>query len=111
MTSLELRGVSKSYGRKAVLADVSHTFAAGLTLLIGPSGAGKSTLLRLIATAERPNRGAIAWEGRSGNGAPIKAAPAAAVRPKRRRVKLRMVIWAPLPVFAGRTIETADRPC
>lgn len=69
MASLELRGVSKSYGRKAVLADVSHNFTPGLTLLTGPSGAGKSTLLRLIATAERPNRGTIAWEGRSGQSA------------------------------------------
>jgi len=61
--SLELRGVSKNYGRKAVLADVSHTFTPGLTLLTGPSGAGKSTLLRLLATVERPNRGAIHWNG------------------------------------------------
>lgn len=69
MASLELRGVSKSYSRKVVLAEVSHTFTPGLTLLTGPSGAGKSTLLRLIATAERPNRGAISWEGRAGRAA------------------------------------------
>jgi ABC-type multidrug transport system ATPase subunit len=66
MASLELKSVTKSYGGKHVLADVSLSFAPGLTLLTGPSGAGKSTLLRLIATAERPNRGAIAWDGRSG---------------------------------------------
>lgn len=65
MASLELKGVSKSYGRKLVLEDLSLSFPPGLTLLIGPSGAGKSTLLRLIATAERPNRGAIAWNGES----------------------------------------------
>ena len=69
MASLELKSVTKSYGRKHVLADVSLRFAPGLTLLTGPSGAGKSTLLRLIATAERPNRGAIVWNGRSGHGA------------------------------------------
>jgi len=64
--SLELRSVSKNYGRKAVLADVSHTFTPGLTLLTGPSGAGKSTLLRLLATVERPNRGTIHWNGAVG---------------------------------------------
>ncbi len=69
MASLELKSVTKRYGRKQVLADVSLSFAPGLTLLTGPSGAGKSTLLRLIATAERPNRGAIAWNGRSGHNA------------------------------------------
>lgn len=68
MASLELKGVAKSYGRKRVLADVSLTFNPGLTLLVGPSGAGKSTLLRLIATAERPNRGTIAWNGKSARG-------------------------------------------
>jgi ABC-type multidrug transport system ATPase subunit len=52
-----------------VLGEVSHRFPLGLTLLIGPSGAGKSTLLRLIATAERPNRGAIAWNGAANRGA------------------------------------------
>ncbi|WP_395647510.1 ATP-binding cassette domain-containing protein [Terricaulis sp.] len=68
MASLELKSVSKSYGRKQVLADVSLTFQPGLTLLIGPSGAGKSTLLRLLSTAERPNRGAISWNGNTARG-------------------------------------------
>lgn len=69
MASLELKGVGKAYGRKRVLQDVSLTFEPGLTLLVGPSGAGKSTLLRLLATAERPNKGAITWNGRSDRGA------------------------------------------
>lgn len=69
MTSLELKGVGKAYGRKRVLENISLTFEPGLTLLVGPSGAGKSTLLRLIATAERPNKGSIAWNGNGGRGA------------------------------------------
>ena len=63
MTSLDLADVTKRYGAKTVLAGVSHRFEPGLTLLTGPSGAGKSTLLRLIATAEKPGRGSIAWDG------------------------------------------------
>lgn len=66
MASLELKGVGKAYGRKRVLQDISLTFEPGLTLLVGPSGAGKSTLLRLIATAERPNKGSIVWGGGRG---------------------------------------------
>ncbi|MEZ5960733.1 MAG: ATP-binding cassette domain-containing protein [Hyphomonadaceae bacterium] len=69
MTSLELKGVGKAYGRKRVLEDISLTFEPGLTLLVGPSGAGKSTLLRLIATAERPNKGSIVWHDKGGRGA------------------------------------------
>lgn len=60
---LTLTDISRSYGRKRVLDGISATFPTGLTLLVGPSGAGKSTLLRLLATAEKPNAGTIAWDG------------------------------------------------
>jgi ABC-2 type transport system ATP-binding protein len=63
MTELLLDDVGKRYGRKMVLEHVSHRLEPGLTLLTGPSGAGKSTLLRLIATAEKPSAGRIAWDG------------------------------------------------
>lgn len=63
MTELALEGIGKKYRRKTVLAGVSHRFTPGLTLLTGPSGAGKSTLLRLVATAEKPSAGRIAWDG------------------------------------------------
>jgi ABC-type multidrug transport system ATPase subunit len=72
MASLELRKISKHYGRKRVLENVSHTFTPGLALLVGPSGAGKSTLLRLIATAENPNGGAVAWNGKTGARAALR---------------------------------------
>lgn len=60
---LTLADISRSYGCKRVLDGISATFPTGLTLLVGPSGAGKSTLLRLLATAEKPNAGTIAWDG------------------------------------------------
>ena len=63
MTTLELDQLHKRYGLKKVLDGVSHQFTPGLTLLTGPSGAGKSTLLRLIATAEKPGKGRITWNG------------------------------------------------
>ncbi|QXQ05199.1 ATP-binding cassette domain-containing protein [Sphingosinicellaceae bacterium] len=63
MNPLQLESLGKSYGRKTVFADFTHGFPVGLTLLTGPSGAGKSTLLRLLATAERPSRGRILWDG------------------------------------------------
>jgi ABC-type multidrug transport system ATPase subunit len=64
MAELTLQGIGKRYRGKVVLADVSHGFAPGLTLLTGPSGAGKSTLLRIIATAEKPSSGKIFWNGK-----------------------------------------------
>lgn len=63
MTLMRLDEITKTYGRKRVLDGVTADFPVGLTLLTGPSGAGKSTLLHLIATAERPTKGRISWEG------------------------------------------------
>ncbi len=58
---LTLSGVSKSYGKRAILTDISHNFQSGLNLLVGPSGAGKSTLLRLCSTVEKPSSGKLFW--------------------------------------------------
>jgi len=61
---LVVRGVSCTYppGLKA-LDDVSLDLAHGLFGLLGPNGAGKSTLMRIIATLQRPDRGAISVDG------------------------------------------------
>lgn len=57
---LVVHHLSKSYGIKPVLFDVSFTLNAGeKAALVGPNGCGKSTLLRLLAGEESPNRGSI----------------------------------------------------
>lgn len=61
---LSLNEVSKTYGKKSVISNVSHDFQTGLNLLVGPSGAGKSTLLRLCATVEKPSSGQLLWDGK-----------------------------------------------
>ena len=46
---IEIRNLTKCYGRRVALADVSLTLAPGeVTLLLGANGAGKSTLLRCL---------------------------------------------------------------
>ena len=53
-------GVSKSFGKRQVLSDLSLEVPAGQFLaIVGRSGCGKSTLLRLIAGLDRVNDGAI----------------------------------------------------
>ena len=57
---LHLHRVAKLYGLKAVLRDISCTFAPGsVTLLTGGNGAGKSTLLRMAAGLSHPSAGAV----------------------------------------------------
>jgi ABC-type Fe3+/spermidine/putrescine transport system ATPase subunit len=68
---LRLVGVTKRYGRRAVVQDLSLDVAAGESIaVLGPSGSGKTTLLRLIAGLERPDLGAIWIDDRqvAGNG-------------------------------------------
>ena len=60
--ALRADGVSKRYGDRAALRDV--TFAAGrgeLLAIIGPNGAGKTTLLQIAAGALAPSAGVLLW--------------------------------------------------
>ncbi len=57
-TAIELDGLTRRYGERVALQDVSLTLATGATLVVfGPNGAGKSTLLRVLATLLRPHAG------------------------------------------------------
>ncbi len=61
---LEVRGVSKNFGARVVLKNVSLNIAPGEFLtLLGESGSGKTTLLRLVAGFEQPTAGEI-WMSR-----------------------------------------------
>lgn len=62
---LEVRHLSKSFGKHEVLKDVDFTVAKGdVTSIIGASGSGKSTLLRCINLLETPSGGEILYHGR-----------------------------------------------
>jgi heme exporter protein A len=57
---LELDGLTRNYGERAALEDVTLTLAAGQSLVVfGPNGAGKTTLLRVLATLLRPHSGRV----------------------------------------------------
>ena len=58
MAALELDGLTRRYGERIALLDVTLALAPGQTLaVLGPNGAGKTTLLRLLATLLRPHSG------------------------------------------------------
>jgi len=64
MAKVELSGISKRFGRTAVLEDISFTVADREFLaLVGPSGCGKSTLLRIIAGLETQDSGSVFIDG------------------------------------------------
>ena len=57
---LEVLDVSKSFGRKKVLSNVTfHLDKGELVLLRGPNGSGKTTLLRVITEVIEPDSGSV----------------------------------------------------
>jgi sulfate/thiosulfate transport system ATP-binding protein len=62
--ALEIKGVSKSFGRYPALKEVSFAAADREFLaLLGPSGSGKTTLLRVLAGLEEPDAGEVRFGG------------------------------------------------
>lgn len=71
MEALEIQGVSKSFGDKRVLEDVSLTLHKGeLVCLLGVSGCGKTTLFNIIAGLSEPDRGRVLLDGADITGRP-----------------------------------------
>lgn len=64
MNELKIENLSKHYGKKAALNNVSITFNDGIYGLLGPNGAGKSTLMNIVTqNIPADNGGGIFWNG------------------------------------------------
>ena len=65
MSVLEVKNVSKSFGRVPAVRDVSLRVPQGeLLAVIGPNGAGKTTFFNLISGLVPPTAGSILYDGR-----------------------------------------------
>jgi sulfate-transporting ATPase len=57
---IEFRGVTKSFGDRVLIDNLSFKVPAGAIVgIIGPNGAGKSTLFRMIQGTEKPDSGEV----------------------------------------------------
>ncbi len=62
---IEARNLTKRYGDKLAVDDLSFSVAPGtVTGFLGPNGAGKSTTMRLLLGLDRPNRGRAVINGK-----------------------------------------------
>lgn len=60
MQDIRIKNVSKTYGEKQVLSQLSKEFPAGeTTVIMGASGCGKTTLLRILLGLEMPDSGEV----------------------------------------------------
>ena len=64
MSVLTLENINFSYGKTAVLNDVSFDFEKGkMYCITGKSGAGKTTLLSILSRLAAPQSGKISYNG------------------------------------------------
>ena len=75
MAEIEVRGLTKEFGRVTAVREVSFAAPAGMvTGLLGPNGSGKTTTSRIALGLVRPTAGkrssaacaTPAWHGRAG---------------------------------------------
>ena len=64
MNTVEVNELSKWFGPKVAVSEVSIGFGPGVTGLLGPNGAGKTTLMRVIAGLQVPSQGSVSVLGR-----------------------------------------------
>lgn len=60
---LEIRNLSKRYGKKTAVRGVELSITPGVWGLIGANGAGKTTLMRMIAGILPPSSGRVLYDG------------------------------------------------
>ena len=57
--TIVVENLSKWFGLKVAVSELSIGFRPGVTGLLGPNGAGKTTLLRVLAGLQRPSQGQV----------------------------------------------------
>jgi iron(III) transport system ATP-binding protein len=99
--SVDVAGVTKSFGAKAALSGVSlHIDPGTFLVLLGPSGSGKTTLLRCTAGIERLSGGSISIGNR------VVAGRGVHLPPERRRLAMVFQDYALWPhMTALRNVE------
>lgn len=94
---IELKDVSKTYGKTDVLKNISFTINPGeFVCITGPSGAGKSTLLHLITGAEDLTSGTILVDG-----VDLKSVPPPALQIYRQRLG---IVFQDYKLLQNRTV-------
>lgn len=64
MSLIEINNITKNYGRKKVLRNISFTADCGQCIgIVGANGCGKSTLLKVLSGAHSPDSGSLSYGG------------------------------------------------
>jgi ABC-2 type transport system ATP-binding protein len=94
--SLQVQGVTKSFGDKTAVQNLSFTVEKGMVFgLLGLNGAGKSTTIRMILDIMQPDVGQIHWKGQMTSQAKFRFG----YLPEERGLYQQMKVFAHLVLF------------
>lgn len=79
---LEIKDLTRTYGRKHALRGASLHADSGIVGVLGRNGAGKTTLLRILATLLKPTDGSVLFDGRDAVASPEPLRRATAYLPQ-----------------------------
>jgi len=65
LNKLEIKKLTKTFGKKNANSNITFTLENGVYGLLGPNGAGKTTLMKQIVTLTKPTSGEIIYNGQS----------------------------------------------
>lgn len=61
--TIEIKELSKWFGNKVAVSELTVDFGPGVTGLLGPNGAGKTTMMRVVAGLQVPSQGSVSILG------------------------------------------------
>ncbi|MDO7906970.1 ABC transporter ATP-binding protein [Paenibacillus sp. JX-17] len=97
---LEVTGLSKSYGRKQALQNVSFTLKEGSSFgFLGPNGAGKSTTMKILTGVVKPDQGSVKLFGEEIDSNPGAASRYIGYVPQEITLYERLSAWDNLEFF------------
>jgi len=100
---LEARNLSKRYGDRTVVRDVSLVVSPGEVVgLLGPNGAGKTTTFYMVVGVEAPDQGSILWWGKDITAMPMhrRARKGIGYLPQESSVFRGLTVWENLMALA-----------
>jgi ABC-2 type transport system ATP-binding protein len=104
--SLQVQGISKTFGAFTAVRDVSFTAEEGQIFgFLGTNGAGKTTTMRIILDILRPDTGSVTWNGTPNTRVPRRAW---GYLPEERGLYPKMVVEDQL-LFLARLYGAAER--
>ncbi len=99
---IEVEGLTKYYGDRPGVSDVSFRIAAGETVgLLGPNGAGKTTIMKMLACHMLPSSGTITINGIDAIESPQEAARHIGYMPEVPPLYTDMDVYGYLAFIAG----------